>query len=305
MSPKVYNKIKGKKWLAFSVDSVLDHIDYLMNKYNFQRLQVYDDDTFVNLERMKDFFLKYINRGYNKRFKLDFRGARINELDKMDDEYLLLMVEANVEILAIGVESGSDKTLKRMNKGIVVEQILRVNNKLKKYPSLKPHYNIFCGTPGEEYEDLIKTKELMIKLANDNPSCMIGIAADWKPMPGTVMTEAAQKEYNLKLPKSLEEWAKIDSIDADKIRHPWYSKKIDNFIKLLQISGFLLDKKLENFEYELSANKRYKFIKLLVVLAKKYRPVLRMRLKYNFTDFLIEYHTKNFLMYLFNKMAKN
>jgi anaerobic magnesium-protoporphyrin IX monomethyl ester cyclase len=301
MSPTVYKKIKGKKWIPYSNDYVIGHIDYLMQRYDFQRLQIYDDDSFVDLDKMYTLLSEYIKRGFQKKLKLDFRGVRINELDKMDSEYLSLMVTANVELLAIGAESGSDSSLVRMNKGITVEQILRVNKKLSKYPSLVPHYNIMCGIPGESYEDLLKTKYLMQMLVKDNASALIGAAADWKPLPGSVMTEMAVKDYNLKLPRTLAEWAKIDSLDAEKIIHPWYTSKLNNYIKLLQIAGQLLDKKIEIIQNGMRGRK-FSMMKVFIILAKIYRPFLRLRLKYDFSGFLVEYMIRDLIMKLAGKL---
>lgn len=295
IAPAVYKKIQGRKWVPFSVDFVIGHIEYLCKRYRFNRLQVYDDNSFVDLSRMKEFFLKYIERGFHRRLKIDFRGVRIDEVDKMDKEFLKLMVEANVELLELGAESGSDESLKRMRKGITVEQILRVNRRLAEFSSLKPHYNILCGIPGETYEDLKKTKSLMETLVRDNPSCFLGAAADWKPLPGSLMTEIAVSEYNLKLPQKLEEWTRIDTTDAEKIVHPWYTRKMDNYIKLLQIAGLLLDNKIDTIRMFVSS-KRFNVIRLFLILAKMYRPFLKLRLKLNCSAFLLEYPMKNLAM---------
>ena len=303
-SPSIYKKIKGKKWLPLSVDSVVNHIEYLLNRYDFQRLQIYDDDSFVDLERMKKFFETYIKRGLHKHLTIDFRGVRINELDKMDNEFIKQMVKAKVEFMFIGAESGSDKSLKQMRKGITVAQTLRVNKKLNEYPSLRPHYNIMCGIPGETLEDLIQTKILMEILSKDNPQCLIGRAADWKPLPGTRLAEIAVQEYSLKLPQTLKEWAKIDALDAEKLRHPWYTRKMNNYIKLLQISGLLMDNKVEILEKDLGTDKS-KILNILFLLAKLYRPILRFRLKYDLAGFLIEYKIKNFPLKIINMLKSN
>ena len=300
MSPSVYEKIKGKKWIPFPIDDVIGHIEYLLGKYRIDRLQIYDDDSFVDLGRMREFFSKYIDRGFEKKLRLDFRGVRINELDRMDDAMLELMAGARVEIMAIGVESGSDDTLKRMNKGITVEQILRVNRRLSRYPSMRPHYNILCGTPGENYEDLIRTKELMVRLVEENPSCLVGSAGDWKPYPGSAMTETAVRDYGLKLPDTLEDWARIDSLDADKIVHPWYTKKMDNYIKLLQIAGIVLDQKAEMVSAEVKS--RWSFLNILSWASRLYRPILALRLRYNLSGFLIEYPLRTYLMKLIGRL---
>ncbi len=296
MSPAVYKKIKGKKWVCYSDEYVLDHIEYLGSKYDFQRLQIYDDDSFVDLDRMRRLLTGYIERGFHKKYILDFRGARINELDRMDEDFLDLMVKANVDFMAIGVESGSANSLRKMNKGITVEQIIRVNKKLARYPSFKPHYNFFCGIPGETLQDLIETKELLLRLLEDNPNCYLGVGADWKPIPGSVMTDEAIKQYNLKLPQTLAEWAAIDSYDAAKLYHPWYTKEMDNMIKLLQIAGQLLDRKLENHRRELGPV----LGNIIYFLASLYKPVLRFRLRHNFTACLFEYDIRK---YAFNALG--
>jgi radical SAM superfamily enzyme YgiQ (UPF0313 family) len=302
MAPSVYKKLKGKKWLPYPVDQVIEHIEYLMSKYDFQRLQVYDDNSFVDLNRMKTFFLAYLAKGFHRKLKIDFRGIRIDELDRMDDDFLKLMTEANVEILEIGAESGSNRSLKRMIKGITVEQTLRVSKKLARYPSLLPHYNILCGIPGETLEDLIMTKRLMETLVEDNPSCLLGGAADWKPLPGSAMTETAVRHYGLTLPSKLEEWIDIDTTDAKKIVHPWYTRQTNNYIKLLQVASLFMDRKIETVERLLSRD--MPIVRFLLSCAKLYRPIIRWRLRSDFAGFLLEYPIKNYALRLISRLMK-
>jgi radical SAM superfamily enzyme YgiQ (UPF0313 family) len=284
MSPAVYKKIAGKKWLAFDSRYVLDHMEYLANKYEFHRFQVYDDESFVDLDRMHNLLSGYIAKGYHQKYKLDFRGARINEIDKMDDDYLRLLEKAGVELVFIGMESGSPRVLRLMNKGITVEQIIRVNRKLARYPSIKPHYNFFCGIPGETVDDLILTKNLLLTLVKDHPGCYLGRGGHWKPIPGSVLTEVAVNNYDFKLPSSLEGWATIDSRDAKPLVHPWYTPKSRKMIDLLTVTGIVLDSKAENLTGKLGriSGKFFYYLGLL------YRPVLRFRLKYNFTGLFFE-----------------
>lgn len=284
MSPAVEKKIKGKKWIAYDVEYVLGHIEYLSQRYQFNRIQIYDDVSFVDLDRMRDFLTGYIKRGYNKKYKIDFRGARINELDRMDHEFFRLLVNANVELMLVGMESGAPRILKLMNKGITVEQIISVNRKMAKYPSLKPNYNFFCGIPGETVEDLIQTKNILIQLIREHPRCYLGIGAHWKPIPGSVLTELAVKDYGLNLPASLEEWSVIDSIDAREIVHPWYTFKMRKMIDLLALSGAVLDRKAEDLTINLGPVIGRAFYYMILL----YRPFLRLRLKFNFTAFLLE-----------------
>lgn len=297
MSPIVYQKIRGGKWVSHDVKDVLDHIEYLSKNYSFRRIQIYDDDSFVNQERMREFFIQYIKRGYHIKYKLDFRGARINELNKMDDQFLQLMVKAGVELLCIGVESGSLRILKLMGKNITPEQILRVNRKLSKYPSLKSHYNFFSGIPGERYEDLVETKELLLQLVKDHPRCYLGAGCHWKPVPGTQLTDTAVKDYGYNLPTCLEEWAEIDILDASPPTYPWYTKKIVRMINLLALEGLVLDSKVKDF------SSSFGWIgKIIYFINWCYRPFILLRLKFNFSSFLFEHAIRRFCVVNLSKL---
>ena len=290
MSPAVYKKISGKKWVAYDLDYLFGHIDHLAAHYDFDALQVLDDDSFVDLERMRAFLKELIRRGYNTRFKIEFRGGRVNELDRMDDEMLSLLCEAGTEMIFIGVESGSDRSLKAMKKGISVEQILRVNRKLARFPVLKPHYNLMFGIPGETLEDVLKTKELILQLIAEHPQCFIGLPGIWKPVPGSVLADIAASEYNLALPDALEAWAGVDSFDAEPLRYPWFTRGMAEMINLIALASLLLDGKIRHFSPAFGPLLSF----LLRLTQKLYRPVLLWRLKHNYTAFLLEFRVWNF-----------
>jgi anaerobic magnesium-protoporphyrin IX monomethyl ester cyclase len=293
ISPATYKKVKGKRWIALPPEEVLDHIAWIAEKYpGVNRLQVLDDDSFVDLDRIRRLLHNYVKSGYHSRFKLDFRGVRINELDRMTDADLALLDEASVEMMLIGVESGSDRVLSElMCKDITVDQIIRVNRRLAEHPKLQPHYNFFCGTPGETLADLRMTARLLLQLAEDNPFCYLGFGADWKPLPGSAMTERAVRDYGLQLPETLSDWSKIDSYQ--KLRHPWYTTDFENGIKVLQLAGALLDRKVESHSNELG----FVVGSLIRLGAGLYRPILRWRVRNGIFLFPIEHMIRNWFLF--------
>ena len=284
MSPLSYASIKGKKWIAYDNDYILDQIEYLAGCYQIGSFQDYADESFVDLDRMYNFFVAYIKRGFNKRFKLDFRGVRINDLDRMDDEYLGLVVRAGVRMIFIGMESGSNRILKFMRKGITTDQIVRVNRKLAKHPAIEARYNLFFGIPGENMVSLNETKKVMLQMIKDNPKLYMDTGGDWKPFPGTVAAEVAVKEYGLNLPANLEGWAIFDSWESERMSYPWYTLKMKAMMRLLSLTSMLLDGKTAKFSSNLGPvlGRGVYFLILL------YRPFLRMRLKFNITSLLFE-----------------
>ncbi|MDD4182696.1 MAG: radical SAM protein [Candidatus Omnitrophica bacterium] len=282
--PAIYNEINGSKWCPYPEEEVVDHIKYIIKKFAVTHICFIDDTSFVDLERMRRIFEIICSQGVN--VTLEFRGARINEIDRMDDAFFHLMIKAGGRFMMVGVESASDHVLKTMQKGITKEQILRVNQKLARFPELKPYYNFIYGTPHERYKDLVETKEAVLKMLSDNPQAYFGFGGDWKPIPGTKMLEVAEREYGFKTPQSLDDWIEIDSSDARaKIVHPWYSARHNNMIKLMQVTSFVIDDKIIK---ESSTNKTIGF-KTLRLLSRLYKPIALFRLKFNFHQMLIEY----------------
>lgn len=284
VSPAIYREINGAKWRPLAEDDILDHIEHVVTTYGAKHIVFLDDTSFPKIERMRVLFQKIIDRGIH--ISIEFRGARINELDKMDDDFLNLMIRAGARVLMVGVESGSDRILKRFQKGITREQVIRVNRKLARFPQLICMYNMLYGAPGETYADLVETKDLLLRILKDNPSAYVGSGGDWKPIPGTRLTEIARTDFNYKVPRTLDEWIEIDSSDAKKkIRHPWYTDAQDNMIKVLQVATFVIDNK---FIKETADNRDLAFM-LLRGFARIYRPIAYFRLRFNVCVLPIEY----------------
>ncbi len=305
VSPAMYRKIEGKKWVGYDAKEVLDHIQYLSERYEFPRIQVYDDESFINPHLMKEILEGWIERGYHEKYKLDFRGIRFNDIERkeIDDDYLRLMEKAGVEYMFLGLESGSPRMLKVLKKAITVDQVLRANRKLARFPKLKPHYNFFCGAPGETVESLQETKTLLLQLMEEHPKAYVGHGGHWKPIPGSEITDIAVKSYGLKLPDKLEGWAEIDTLDMDK-RAPdyaWYSKELLDMIKLLTLAGMILDGKTK----DLIGNMQPVMSSTSHTLIKMYRPLLRLRLKYNYAGFFIEMKAYNFAINSIGKFLKH
>lgn len=280
MSPVQYSHIK-KRWVAHSASDVVRHISDLVQKYRPECISVYDDDSFVDLQRMKDILEGIRLQGVNVR--IDFRGARVDEIDRMDDDYLKLMEDVGVGHLQIGLESGSQKVLDIIKKRTTVDQIHRINRRLAKFKKLRPVYNIFCGVPGESIEDLRETMVMVQKLVKDNPNCLTGFLANYKPIPGSELYAKAL-ELGLREPQTLSEWADYDSVESD-FYFPWYTKRYNEYIRFYQVVSYFIDNKIE--KEMASAGLKSKAIRLA---AKIYRPIAMWRLRHNLIKPLPEHY---------------
>jgi len=297
--PAIYEIINPPKWQPINAEEVVDHIEYVVNKYAIKNICFIDDTSFPDLKHMRNIFDMIINKKLN--IVIEFRGARINELDRMDDEFIKIMIQAGTRVLKVGAESASGKMLKIFKKNITKEQIIAVNRKFSKYQELIIDYNFFCGAPGETYEDLKETKNAIMQLVRENKNAYYSFGSDWKPIPGTELLDFAVREYNYKAPVTLEEWAEMDSFDSKKkIVHPWYTAKHNNLIKMLQMASFVIDDKVYR---ETKKSKSLAFI-LPRILVKLYKPVVLFRLKFDFYDFLVEFEIYRFIIRVFPYFKK-
>lgn len=278
MAPVLYEK-KEKKWVTFEIEEVIAHIKHLIDRYNITYLSVYDDDSFIDIGRMRRILERIVEEGIS--VKIDFRGARIDELDRMDDGYFELMQRAGVKHFQVGLESGSQNVLDIMNKKINLGQIIRVNRRLSRY-DLTPIYNLMTGVPGETINDVKATKNLVMKLYEENERCIIGYPAKFKPLPGTKLYYVAI-ENGFKPVNTLEGWIDIDTADADMF-YPWYTEQYNDYIKMFQITSFFMDRKIQR---EIQATTW--FNRLLRIIATTYRPIAIFRLKYDIVFCNVEY----------------
>lgn len=277
-SPAQYKEIK-KKYEHLSPHEVADHIEYVQKKYGATYIYFIDDDSFVKLSHVSDIIDEINQRGI--RVRLGFRGARINEIKKMSDDYLTKLANAGTNIMHIGAESGSQRMLDLINKNCTVEDIVEVNRKMARHPEIKTAYNWIVGLPGETLIDLRETRELIMRIVKDNPSAVIFMPNKYRPLPGTVLYELAL-EHGYRKPTQLEDW--IDMEMESDYRPTWYTKELADMINMMQVTSFFIDSKI----FKVKTGKTLKF-KLLRIISAIYAPIAKFRLRYGITNILIEY----------------
>jgi len=178
--------IWGRSYRVRSAGNVCDEIEYILGEYKREGINFYDDT--VNTSKRRIFELC----GEIKRRKLDFTWNALIRVDKADRETLAEMKEAGCRYVAFGVESGSPKVLKAINKDITVEQVKRCVSNCNELGIRTKAFFLF-SLPEETEEDLTMTVKLMDELRPH-----LDVIADIVPTiyPGTAL-EARAKEIGL------------------------------------------------------------------------------------------------------------
>lgn len=279
-APAEYAHVIGKHWVPLNVREIVDHIEYVVERYNADYIYFIDDDSFVDLQHVENIMDEISRRGI--KIKLGFRGARINEIKRMTDTFLDKLAGAGTDILHIGVESGSNRILELIHKNCTVDDIIACNQKLVKHPQIIAAYNFIVGLPTETMADLKATRDLMFRLVQDNPRCIIFQPNKFRPIPGTELFELARKCWNYDFPKTADEWGNIE-VEGD-LSAPWYPRGMKGFCDLLLIASYFIDNKINKVTSGATV-----FYKLLRALNAVYGPIARWRLKHGIYQGLVEY----------------
>lgn len=150
----------GRRWRPRSAKNVVDEIEYISQKLPYVEKIFFQDDTFIaDNQRVVDICEDIIKRGIKIKWSCSGR------VDRVTKEMLIKMKEAGCTSIGYGVESGSPRMLKVINKKITTEQIERtiaITNEVG-----LPYYTyLMVGNPGESWETIKETVEFLKKLKN-------------------------------------------------------------------------------------------------------------------------------------------
>jgi len=180
-------KIFGEKVRWRSVRNIIKEIDELIEKYKIKTF-MFSDDTFTV---RKDWVLQLCLE-LKKRKIYWVAQTRSNTLT---EELAEAMKEAGCIALLIGFESGSQRMLNFLRKGITVEQSLKAAKICKKY-GIIISANFMVGLPTETDKEVMDTVELIRKIKPE-----IQNSAFYTPYPGTDLEDYCKKRSLIKAKK--------------------------------------------------------------------------------------------------------
>lgn len=171
-SPKFW----GRRVRFHSPEYLVGQIEFLYRK-GITFFYISDDTFTMRRERIIDICKTIIDRGLNITW---FAISRVNYID---DEILYWMRKAGCIQISYGVESGSEKIRKTLNKNIATEDIRRAFHLTITYGILARAYFIY-GSPGETRKTIQETIDLIREI---KPLSIIFYILDI--FPGTALYE--------------------------------------------------------------------------------------------------------------------
>ncbi|MFA5714781.1 MAG: radical SAM protein [Candidatus Paceibacterota bacterium] len=162
------------KFRMRSLEHFFLEIEYLNKKYDFQTLMIDDDSFTLN----PDYTLKFCDLYEQRVGKPFFCQSRADFIVKNPD-VMQRLKQAGLDMVFIGFESGSQRTLDFMHKDTTVEQNFEAAEICHKL-GIKIWANYMVGLPTETKEEMQATFDMIRKIKPEKPS-----GAFFTPIVGT------------------------------------------------------------------------------------------------------------------------
>jgi Fe-S oxidoreductase len=179
--------IYGNRYNARSPKNVVDELVLLKSLFNYDHIWFCDDIFGLKPGWVHEFADLIKGAGLSLKFKIQSRADLL-----VQENYVHSLAKAGCDNVWMGAESGSQKILDAMDKGITLDQISKATSLLKQY-GIKPSFFIQFGYPGEDFNDISQT----IKMINNLLPYEIGISVSY-PLPGTVFYDRVKQELKEK-----------------------------------------------------------------------------------------------------------
>ncbi|MDB5257430.1 MAG: B12-binding radical protein [Chitinophagaceae bacterium] len=208
--------IYGNRYNSHSPERVATELAFLSTQYKPDHIWFCDDIFGLKPGWIQEFAQRIKEKNISFRYKIQSR------VDLLVDEHTVhALAESGCETVWLGAESGSQKILDAMDKGIKIEQIQEARKLLKRY-DIQCAFFLQFGYLGETTEDVEATLNMVLQLMPDE----IGISVSY-PLPGTSFYDKVKNQLEEKT-----NWSDSDEM-AMLFRsrvHPQYYKSLQRYV---------------------------------------------------------------------------
>lgn len=230
----VVNMVNGR-WLAESAERTAATVKLLVEHFGADAVEFFDNNFFVSEKRTAEFAERIAPLGIGW-----WGEARVDTLLKYDDASWQSMAASGLKMVFLGAESGSDETLRRMNKGgkASTDKTLEIAEKMRRY-GIVPEFSFVLGNPPDPEGDVDQTLRFVRRLKRANPEAET-IFYMYTPVPLSGELYAGAQASGFRFPETLEEWMSDEWQDFAQRRSsglPWVgdrlSRRVRNFERVV------------------------------------------------------------------------
>jgi radical SAM superfamily enzyme YgiQ (UPF0313 family) len=192
------NTIMKYSWRAFSAERSIALIRRLREQYSFKHTFLMDENFFGDRARARQMLEGIADLGITWE-----ANVAIKTVPQLDDSFLKLVKASGGRRLRMGAESGSDRILKILRKGITRRDTETARDRLLAH-GIKPCFSFMIDLPDERPDERKAT--LKLARACGQAGCDVIGPQKFRPYPGSDEFDKLVAK-GLKLPKTLAEWS--------------------------------------------------------------------------------------------------
>ncbi len=169
----------GNKWRNKSNDRIMEELR-MVKKYGYKWV-FFTDDIFIvypNIKQRSELFDRMIEEDLDLKFITQIRA----DVTAKNPDIIEKAAKAGMTISFIGIESGSEETLKKMHKGIMTDSSINAVKVLEKN-NIVTLGGMMLGAPYESLRDMLKTIKFSKILARAGIDAIQ--LSTYTPLPGT------------------------------------------------------------------------------------------------------------------------
>lgn len=204
----------ARAWTGLTPERIADEVSFLHRHYAFSDLAFQDETFFTSAPRINALADEFLERNLRITWTATLRA---DQACRLGDELFAKAVRAGLRRVMVGVESGSQEMLDRLQKDMKLEQV-RTTAEMCTRHGVGAIFNFIVGFPGESPQSMQATLSLAKELRRSNAAFETPIFY-YRPYPGNPMAEQSAAQGYV-FPRGLEEWANFDYVGG---RGPWIS----------------------------------------------------------------------------------
>jgi radical SAM superfamily enzyme YgiQ (UPF0313 family) len=164
-----------------SYENVLDEIRHVTKFYGKNIVSFLDDNFTINKKRVTDLCEHLMTAN------LKVSWDTMTRADILTEDVVKMLKTAGCCGITIGIETGSERMLKKINKGVNLEKVVDAFDLLYKY-DIPSGANFMAGFPEETLEDIDQTWSVMKRIKTENLNFNI-----FEPIPGSPLLEDCRR----------------------------------------------------------------------------------------------------------------
>jgi radical SAM superfamily enzyme YgiQ (UPF0313 family) len=193
--------VYGRSWKPLEPRAAVTEMVDLSRRYRLEMIDIIDDNYLVRRDRALEIAEGLLAAGSRVAYYIQ---TRTDQIDRLTDEDLAVLARSGLRRIFFGLESGSERVMRSVNKRLDLETVPRTAARCRAV-GIRPSFNLIFGLPEEGEDDLRETLALVDRVGRVNPDADF-FTNIFSPYPGSPIWATAVQQ-GVREPRTLEEWA--------------------------------------------------------------------------------------------------